>query len=121
MVAAEGHGHEVAVDDLAVDARQYLANRADTEDRGLRWVDDGRIAVIPYMPRFETVNVAPESSPGVTSPLRTRSASRRDFGGDRPKGLLVGVEDGGHDERVLGGDGDADVDARVELEAAIPV
>ena len=28
----------------------------------------GLIAVIPYMPRFETVNVAPESSAGVIFP-----------------------------------------------------
>ena len=36
----------------------------------------GRIAVIPNIPRFDTVNVAPESSSGVTVPARTRSASR---------------------------------------------
>ena len=31
----------------------------------------------PYMPRFETVNVPPESSGGVTDPSRTRAASAR--------------------------------------------
>ena len=32
---------------------------------------------IPYMPRFETLNVPPDSSGGVISPSRTRSISRR--------------------------------------------
>ena len=34
--------------------------------------------VTPNMPRFETVNVPPPSSGGVTTPARTRSASARD-------------------------------------------
>ena len=40
---------------------------------------------------------------------------------DLAQRLLVGVEHGRHDERVVGRDGDADVDARVELEAAVLV
>jgi hypothetical protein len=34
-------------------------------------------SVTPNMPRFETVNVPPDSSGGVTAPARTRSASAR--------------------------------------------
>ena len=34
-------------------------------------------SVTPYMPRFETVNVPPLSSGGVTVPARTLSASAR--------------------------------------------
>ena len=62
-----------------------------------------------------------ESSGGVILPSRTRSASRRASRGDRAEALLVGVEHGGDDERVLARDRDADVDARVELELAVAV
>ncbi len=37
----------------------------------------GVICVIPYIPRFETVNVAPDSSGGVMVWSRTRWARRR--------------------------------------------
>src|SRR6478735_8344520 len=48
---------------------------------------------IPYIPRLETVNVAPESSGGVICPPRTRCASHRH----------------------------PDIDPRVELEPPIPI
>ena len=73
------------------------------------------------MPRLETVKVPPESSGGVIVPSRTRCGQRPRLGRDLPQALAVGVEDGRHDERVLGGHRDADVDPRVELEAAVAV
>ena len=54
-------------------------------------------------------------------PSRTLLRQRPRLGGDLPQALAVGVEDGGDDERVLGGDRDPDVDPRVELEAPVPV
>ena len=67
------------------------------------------------------MKVPPESSGGVIAPARTRSASARDSRGDWPRRLAVGVEHGRDDERVLARHGDADVDARVELELAVAV
>ena len=73
------------------------------------------------MPRFETVKVPPESSGGVIVPSRTRCASARVSVAICAQPLEVGVEDRRHDQRVLGGDRDADVDAGIELEAAVAV
>ena len=77
--------------------------------------------VTPYMPRFETVNVPPASSGGRTVLSRTRSARARVVRAMSPSDLRVGVEDRRDDERVLAGDGDADVDAGVQFEAAVAV
>ena len=54
----------------------------------------GVIAVIPYMPRLETVKVAPLTSGGVISWLRTRSARRRCLGGEFMRPFRVGIEHG---------------------------
>ena len=67
------------------------------------------------------LNVAPLSSAGVIEPSRTRAASARVVGGDLGHGLDVGVEHGGHDERVGRGHRDPDVDAAVGLELAVAV
>ena len=63
----------------------------------------------------------PESSGGVTCFSRTRSISRRASLRDRPERLLVGVEDRGHHERVLGGHGQAHVHVGVVLELPVAV
>src|SRR5881398_2805380 len=70
---------------------------------------------MPYIPRFETVNVPAESSGGVILPSRTRSASRRDSAAIVPR-LFWSVEHGRDDQRILPGHGNTDVDATVELE-----
>ena len=76
---------------------------------------------IPNIPRLETVKVrAGELGRGdraVAHPLGQRPRLVADL----PEALAVGVEDRRDDERVAGGDGDADVDPRVELEAAVAV
>ena len=54
-------------------------------------------------------------------PLTDPPRERPRLGGDLAQALLVGVEDGRHDQRFGGGDCDADVDPRVELEAAVAV
>ena len=78
----------------------------------------GVIAVMPYMPRFETVNVAPDSSDGVTSPCGrappdgvTRRRWSRATSGLRRRSW--------YNQGMVSGDGDPDVDARVQLEAAV--
>ena len=76
---------------------------------------------IPNMPRFETVKVPPESSGGVILPSRTLAATLTGVLGDLGEALAIGVKDGGDHQGVLGGDGDADVDPRVELEAPVPI
>ena len=76
---------------------------------------------IPYIPRFETVKVPPPSSGGVIVPSRTRATSALCLAGDLAERLLVGVEDGRHDQRVVGGDGDPHVDPRVQLHLAVAV
>ena len=75
----------------------------------------------PYIPRFETVNVPPESSGGVIDPSRTRAASARVSARDLAQRLAVGVEHRRDHERVLRGDRDADVHALVELEPPVAV
>ena len=75
----------------------------------------------PNIPRFETVNVPPESSGGVICPSRTFCASARERRGDLAQRLLVGVEDRRDHERILRGDGDPDVDPRVDLDVAVAV
>ena len=78
-------------------------------------------SVTPNMPRFETVNVPPESSGGVTALARTRSASARVSRAISPSDFLSASNTVGTTSASCGGDGDADVDARVELEAAVLV
>ena len=70
----------------------------------------------PYMPRLETVNVPPPSSGGVIGAGAHALGQRARLARDLAQRLLVGVEHGRHHERVVGGDGDADVDPRVQLE-----
>ena len=63
------------------------------------------------------MNVPPESWPGVIDPSRTAcTASARASRPISVRDFRVGVEDRRHDERVVGGDGDADVHPEVGLE-----
>ena len=68
----------------------------------------------PYIPRLETENVPADQLGGgdraVADLGRQLTGGRGDLA---PSDLRVGVEDGRDDERVVGGDGDPDVDARV--------
>jgi hypothetical protein len=48
---------------------------------------------MPYMPRFETVKVPPESSGGVILPVARRAGERAGVAGDLAERLAVGVED----------------------------
>ena len=95
MIAAQRQRQQLALDELAVDAARAARAAAPTP-RIAAWggLITGVIAVIPYMPRFETVNVAPDSSGGVIVPSRTRSASRRDSAAISASERCVGVEDG---------------------------
>ena len=76
---------------------------------------------IPNMPRFETVNVPPESSGGVIGPSRTRSASARASRAISPSGLRSASNTVGTTSASCDGDRDADVDAPVQLEAPVAV
>ena len=78
-------------------------------------------ALTPNMPRLETVNVPPPSSGGVIDPVAYAVGQRTCLTCDLAEGLLVGVEHGRHDQRLLGGDGHADVYARVQLQATVTV
>ena len=55
---------------------------------------------MPYMPRFETVKVPPDTSGGVILRSRTFSISGARLARDLAERLLVGVEDRGHHERA---------------------
>ena len=66
---------------------------------------------MPIMPRFETENVEPVYSSGLSLRSRARAASSRDFGGDLAHPLAVGVEDDRHDQPVVRRDGHAEVHA----------
>src|SRR5215210_8039188 len=72
--------------------------------------------LIPNIPRLETLNVPDESSGGAHALVQRARVAR-----DLAERLAVGVEDRRHDQRVLAGHGDADVDARVELELPVAV
>ena len=63
------------------------------------WLITAEKLSMPYIPRFETLNVAPESSAGVIEPSRTRAASARG-GGDLGQRLGVGIEDRWDDQGV---------------------
>ena len=76
---------------------------------------------MPYMPRLDTVNVPPPSSGGVIVAGAHALGQRARLAGDLAERLLVGVEHRRHDQRVLRGDRDADVDARVQLQAPVAV
>jgi hypothetical protein len=69
---------------------------------------------------LDTVKVPPESSGGDLTRADALS-ERPGLGRDLGKALEVGVEHGEHDEGVLGGDRDADVDPRVLLHPPVPV
>ena len=72
------------------------------------------------MPRLETVNVPSARSSGAIDRVRTRSINRARLGSDLEDRLLVGVEDGRHEEGVVGRDGDADVDPPEVQDACRP-
>ena len=65
----------------------------------------------PNMPRFETVKVPSMQVVGRqrSTPRSVREPPR--VGGDLGERLPVGVEHDRHEQRIVGGDGDADVDA----------
>ena len=121
VIADQRDGHDVARDDLAVAdhrARLHLAHR---EDRGLRRVDDGaELGDAEHAEVRDRERPARELGRGDgVGPHALGQGAR--VARDLAQRLLVGVEHRRHDERVVGGDGDADVDARVELEAAVLV
>ena len=76
---------------------------------------------IPYIPRLETVKVAPESSGGVIDPSRTRSARARASAAISRSPLRSASKTVGTTSASRRRDGDPDVDPRVELEAAVAV
>ena len=67
------------------------------------------------------MNVAPACSGGVSSPARARAASRATSSSSSAGGLGVGVEHRRRHRRLRGLDHHADVDAGVELVAAVAV
>ena len=67
------------------------------------------------------VNVAPRVSAGARAPRARALGELAALGRELRERLGVGVVDRRDDERVLRGDGDADVHARVELEAPVAV
>ena len=123
MVAGERERDIVARDDLArvIDDRARL-ERADRQDRRLRRVDDrGEAALTPNMPRFDTVKVPPPSSGGVIAPARTRSASARVSRAISPSDFSSASNTVGTTSASVGRHRDADVDARVQLQAPVAV
>ncbi len=75
----------------------------------------------PNMPRLETVKVPPESSGGVIVPSRTLPARARASVAISRRPLRSASKTVGTTSASCGGDGDADVDPRVELEAPVLV
>ena len=69
----------------------------------------------PNMPRFETVNVEAVSSSGESRRRCARAARSRVSAAIDGERLAVGVDDRGHEQRILRGHGDADVHPAVAL------
>ena len=67
------------------------------------------------------MNVPPPSSGGRDRALAHPRDQRSRLAGDLAQRLLVGVEHGRHDQRVVRRDGDAHVDARVQLDLPVAV
>ena len=65
----------------------------------------------PNMPRFETVKVPSWKSSGRSVRRRARVRERSRLLRDLRERLAVGVAHDGHEQSVVGGDRDADVDA----------
>ncbi len=78
MVGGQCQGHSAAVHDLVLHAGRISPIFPTPRIVACGRLITGLIAVIPNMPRLDTVNVPPESSGGVTSPALTRAASRVD-------------------------------------------
>ncbi len=121
VVAGERELHHRAHDDLAVADHGPRLERADGEDRRLRRVDHRDEALDAVHAEVgDGERAARELGRGDRAgadPLGDRAR----LAGDLADRLGVGVEHGRHHERVLAGDRDADVDARVELELAVAV
>ena len=77
------------------------------------------IAVIPNIPRFETVKVAPVSSGGVAVRGPDALGETPAVSCDLTQRLDARVGDRGHDQPIVGCDRDADVHVIVELERAV--
>ncbi len=74
---------------------------------------------MPYMPRFEIVKV-PSSRSGILSfPSRARATRSARAAAISSTDLRAGVADDRHDQAVVGGDGDADVDGRVPVDPPV--
>ena len=78
-------------------------------------------SLTPNMPRLDTVNVPPPSSGGVIEPSRTRSASVRVSRAISPSDLASASNTVGTTSAPSAADRHADVDARVQLQAAVAV
>lgn len=77
MIAAERERQEPAVDDLRPGAHERVPRRTDAEDRRWGGLITGVIAVIPNVPRLDTVKVAPvilRRGPSRAHPLDKLSA-----------------------------------------------
>src|SRR5215216_5383415 len=81
----------------------------------------GVIAVIPYMPRLDTVNVAPDSSAGVIEPSRTAPASRRTSFAIAPTERVSASTTVGTISEPSAANGHADVHVVVQLERVVLV
>ena len=122
VVAAQRDGQHVAEGD-AVGPSSTGARRAPPTAR-IATCGGSMIAVnarTPNMPRFETVNVPSWKSSGLERPPPRAVRERSRLLGELGERLAVGVAHDGHEQRVVGGDRDADVDARVELDLAVDV
>ena len=75
----------------------------------------------PNMPRFETVKVPWWRSSGLQRSTLRRIDEPPRVRCDLRERLLVGVEYDGHEQRIVCGNRDADVDAGVVLDLAVHV
>src|SRR3954452_86632 len=121
VVAGDRDVHAVAGDDLAVADDRLALHLPDRQDRRLRRVDDRRERRHPVhaevRDRERRARQLGRADLAVADLLGQRARLLRDLA----EALPVGVEDRRDDERALAGDRDADVDAAVELEAAVLV
>src|SRR5918994_769783 len=121
VVAGERELHDRPDLHLAVARDRPRRHLADGQDGGLRRVDDGDEPL-------DAEHAEVGDAEGARGELGRRDRAgahalgqRAGVAGDLAERLGVRVEDRRHDERVLAGDGDADVHARVELELAVAV
>src|SRR5262245_54793514 len=93
VVAGEVDAHQMGGGRVAVANDWALSDRADGEDRRLRWVDHRGKAVDPVHPEVGDGESRARQLGWRDLPIADFPRQRSRLGGDLPKHLRVGVED----------------------------